>query len=164
MWVAHSIIVSAQGPNPSFFLFLGDFYSTWEPVGTRTWTRAWQLALTSDSNNSLLHQQLYTVGNVWYAPIGSLDIFLGLMTGNFTEMVRWSQKATSYRWTCREVDRPPFCFEPQSLVIRQRVLMTWMEAFELSQILKLRDINILIPWVRVLQTWGLWEVTPDRAL
>ena len=39
-WVAHAIIVSAQGPNPSFFLFLGDFYSTWEPVGTRTWTRA----------------------------------------------------------------------------------------------------------------------------
>ena len=38
--VAHAIIVSAQGPNPSFFLFLGDFYSTWEPVGTRTWTRA----------------------------------------------------------------------------------------------------------------------------
>ena len=39
-WVAHVIIVSAQGQNPSFFLFLGDFYSTWDPVGTRTWTRA----------------------------------------------------------------------------------------------------------------------------
>ena len=24
-WVAHVIIVSAQGPNPSFFLFLGTF-------------------------------------------------------------------------------------------------------------------------------------------
>ena len=24
-WVAHVIIVSAQGPNPSFFLFLGNF-------------------------------------------------------------------------------------------------------------------------------------------
>ena len=38
--VAHVIIVSALGPNPSFFLFLGDFYSTWGPVGTgaRTWT------------------------------------------------------------------------------------------------------------------------------
>ena len=34
------IIVSAQGPNPSFFLFWGDFYLTWGPVGTRTWTRA----------------------------------------------------------------------------------------------------------------------------
>ena len=38
-WVAHVILVSAQGPNPSFF-FLFDFYSTCEPVGTRTWTRA----------------------------------------------------------------------------------------------------------------------------
>ena len=38
-WVAHVIIVSAQGPNPSFFLFFGDFYSTWGPVGTRTWTK-----------------------------------------------------------------------------------------------------------------------------
>ena len=27
-WVAHVILVSAQGPNPSFFLFLGDFYPT----------------------------------------------------------------------------------------------------------------------------------------
>ena len=25
-----------------FFFFWGDFYSTWGPVGTRTWTRAWQ--------------------------------------------------------------------------------------------------------------------------
>ena len=25
-WVAHVILVSAQGPNPSFFLFWGDFY------------------------------------------------------------------------------------------------------------------------------------------
>ena len=32
-WVAHVIIVSAQGPNPSFFLFLGDFYSTWSLLG-----------------------------------------------------------------------------------------------------------------------------------
>ena len=31
--VAHVIIVSAQGPNPSFFLFLGDFYSTWSLLG-----------------------------------------------------------------------------------------------------------------------------------
>ena len=42
--VAHVILVSALGPNPSFFLFWGDFYSTWGPVGTgattRTWTRA----------------------------------------------------------------------------------------------------------------------------
>ena len=29
-WVAHVILVSAQGPNPSFFLFWGDFYSTWD--------------------------------------------------------------------------------------------------------------------------------------
>ena len=38
--VAHVILVSALGPNPSFFPFLGDFYSTWGPVGTgaRTWT------------------------------------------------------------------------------------------------------------------------------
>ena len=28
--VAHVILVSALGPNPSFFLFLGDFYSTWD--------------------------------------------------------------------------------------------------------------------------------------
>ena len=27
------ILVSAQGPNPSFFLFLGDFYSTWSLLG-----------------------------------------------------------------------------------------------------------------------------------
>ena len=33
------ILESAQGPNP-FFLFLGDFYSTWGPIGTRIWTRA----------------------------------------------------------------------------------------------------------------------------
>ena len=32
MLVAHVILESAQGPNPSFFLFLGDFYLTWEPV------------------------------------------------------------------------------------------------------------------------------------
>ena len=32
-WVAHVILVSAQGPNPSFFLFLGDFYSTWGLFG-----------------------------------------------------------------------------------------------------------------------------------
>ena len=38
-WVAHVILESAQGPNPSFF-FLFDFYLTWEPVGTRIWTRA----------------------------------------------------------------------------------------------------------------------------
>ena len=38
--VAHVILVSAQGPNPSFFLFLGDFYSTWGSYGTRIWTRA----------------------------------------------------------------------------------------------------------------------------
>ena len=45
LWVAHVIIVLAQGPNPSFS-FLGDLYSTWGSVGTgawtRTWTRAWQ--------------------------------------------------------------------------------------------------------------------------
>ena len=27
-WVAHVIFMSAQGPNPSFFL--EDFYSTWD--------------------------------------------------------------------------------------------------------------------------------------
>ena len=31
--MAHVIIVSAQGPNPSFFLYLGDFYSTWSLLG-----------------------------------------------------------------------------------------------------------------------------------
>ena len=30
--MAHVILVSAQGPNP-FFLFLGNFYSTWVSVG-----------------------------------------------------------------------------------------------------------------------------------
>ena len=39
VWVAHVILESAQGPNP-FFFFLFDFYSTWEPVRTRIWTRA----------------------------------------------------------------------------------------------------------------------------
>ena len=34
--MANVIFVSAQGPNPSFFLFF-DFYSTWGPVGTRIW-------------------------------------------------------------------------------------------------------------------------------
>ena len=29
--------------SKSFFFFLFDFYSTWEPGGTRIWTRAWQL-------------------------------------------------------------------------------------------------------------------------
>ena len=38
--VAHVIIVSAQGPNPSFFLIWGDFYSTWGPVGTWSWSRS----------------------------------------------------------------------------------------------------------------------------
>ena len=39
--VIHTLVIleSAQGPNPSFF-FLFDFYLTWEPVGTRIWTRA----------------------------------------------------------------------------------------------------------------------------
>ena len=37
--VAHVILESAQGPNPSFFI-LFDFYLTLEPVGTRIWTRA----------------------------------------------------------------------------------------------------------------------------
>ena len=32
--VAHVILVSAQGPNPSFFFFWGTFHSTWGPVGT----------------------------------------------------------------------------------------------------------------------------------
>ena len=40
----HVILVSAQGPNPSFFLFFGDFYLTWGPVWTRAWTRPWTRA------------------------------------------------------------------------------------------------------------------------
>ena len=41
-WVAHVILVSAQGPNPSFFFFGGTFIRLGGPVGTRawTWTRA----------------------------------------------------------------------------------------------------------------------------
>ena len=42
--VAHVILVSAQGPNPSFFLEGGDFYSTWGPLWTRAWTRTWTRA------------------------------------------------------------------------------------------------------------------------
>ena len=38
-WVAQ-----AQGPNPFFFFFWGDFYSTWGPVGIRAWTRIWTRA------------------------------------------------------------------------------------------------------------------------
>ena len=33
MWVAHVILVSAQGPNPSFFFFWGTFMRLWGLLG-----------------------------------------------------------------------------------------------------------------------------------
>ena len=41
-WVAHVILVSSLGPNPSFFPFLRDFYLTLGSVGrgALTWMRA----------------------------------------------------------------------------------------------------------------------------
>ena len=32
-WVAHVILVSAQGPNPSFFFFGGTFIQLWGLLG-----------------------------------------------------------------------------------------------------------------------------------
>ncbi len=37
-----------------FFLFLGDFYLTWGPVGIRAWTRTWTRAPGLDKNDSSL--------------------------------------------------------------------------------------------------------------
>ena len=43
--MAYGIIVSALGPNTSFFLFGGNFYMTCGSLGTGawTWTRDWPL-------------------------------------------------------------------------------------------------------------------------
>ena len=49
MVVADVILVSALW-SKSFFSFLGDFYSTWGPVGTGAWTWTWTRA--SPPNNS----------------------------------------------------------------------------------------------------------------
>ena len=42
--VAQMKIVSAKGPNPSFFPFFGDFYLTLGSIGTGAWTQIWTKA------------------------------------------------------------------------------------------------------------------------
>ena len=66
-WVAHVILVSAQGPNPYFFFFGGllvDLGPVWTKAWTRTWTRAWQFSITGRGglpHSTLFYYLLYDI-------------------------------------------------------------------------------------------------------
>ena len=55
--VAHVILVSALGPNTSYFLFGETFIQLGTWAWTRTWTRAWQF---------LIVQELFIDVYTWY--------------------------------------------------------------------------------------------------